>query len=58
VCVAFANADGSARVTHADGYGYCYAKCYAECDTDGYTSTPSYAQAAAYPASSADSVGE
>ncbi len=31
--------------------------CYADCDTDAYTA-PSHAQAAAYPASSADSVGE
>jgi hypothetical protein len=59
VCIAFANADGSARITDADGYGYCYAKCYAECDTIGYAYTaPPNAKAAAYPASSPDSVGE
>jgi hypothetical protein len=61
VCIAFANADGSARITdaHGYGYGYCYAKCYAECDTIGYAYTaPPNAAAAAYPASSPDSVGE
>ena len=55
VCIAFANADGSARITDADGYGYCYA----ECDTIGYAYTaPPNAKTAAYPASSPDSVGE
>ena len=59
MCIAFANADGSARIAHADGYGYSDAKCYAECDTIGYAYTaPPNAQAAAYPASSPDSVGE
>jgi hypothetical protein len=59
VCIAFANADGSARITDAYGYGYCYAKCYTECDTIGYAYTaPPNAKAAAYPASSPDSVGE
>jgi hypothetical protein len=61
VCVAFANADGSARITDAYGYGYgyCNSKCYAECDTIGYAYTaPPNAKAAAYPASSPNSVGE
>ena len=37
----------------------CDTHCYAECDTIGYAYTaPPNAKAAAYPASSPDSVGE
>ena len=57
MCLAFAESDSDSEC-YADRDSNRNGDCYAECDTDGYTSTPSYAQAAAYPASSADSVGE
>jgi hypothetical protein len=57
VCPDISNADGSAcdADSNANGDAYCYAD--RDSDPDGYTyTTPSHAPAAAYPASSPDSV--
>ena len=66
MCLANAKSNGDAECDadrdskrNADCYAECDAHCYAECDTIGYAYTaPPNAKAAAYPASSPDSVGE